>query len=204
MGDATSPTPGKQIPFYPPNYRPSPPSDSPTRREGRLLVASEGQSSPGPSPRRWLRSKVASAAAGGRVPQRFCWKRGKRGHPRPLRHIALTIALVSFRKNSSLVVTGGRNKCIEASTCTHTQCLDRPRPMIYASADTGLLLNSSILYRLAGVSDQLARVGNRRRQHAARVEPPHTNRVAKMPIHKNRQRCQVLKNGGLLQKWRAL
>jgi hypothetical protein len=31
-----------------------------------MLVASGGQDSPGPSPRRWLRSKVASAAVPGR------------------------------------------------------------------------------------------------------------------------------------------
>ncbi|OTB15551.1 hypothetical protein K445DRAFT_22492 [Daldinia sp. EC12] len=54
--------------------------------------------SPRPSPRRWLRSKVASAE----VRERDGWLHNLGKESLALWHIALTIALISFRKNPSI------------------------------------------------------------------------------------------------------
>ncbi|KAI1828568.1 hypothetical protein F4861DRAFT_8723 [Xylaria intraflava] len=73
-------------------------------KSGRTLV-SVGMGSPRPSPRRWLRSKVTSAAVEKVVESEPL----KREDALALRHIALTIALISFRKNPR---NGGHRGCL--------------------------------------------------------------------------------------------
>lgn len=108
LGDATSPAPGNLLSFLTSKLSSLASFRFSSSQRRQTVVASEGQSSPGPSPRRWLRSKVASAAAGGVacVPRRFRLSSDERCRPIPPRQTTLTIALISFRENSSLVVTG--------------------------------------------------------------------------------------------------
>ncbi|KAI1461926.1 hypothetical protein F4805DRAFT_411440 [Annulohypoxylon moriforme] len=103
--------------------------------------------SPRPSPRRWLQSKVASA----KVRKRIEVLIPSAGRILLIRHIALTIALISFRKNPSIWrYTRSKQEATVGGTRLHVAGPSDTKPQGIASQDAEVqIADASCWYRTA-------------------------------------------------------